>query len=112
MSVLTLRDSGAVAGFCGLVHPAGQSDVEIKYALRPEYWGAGFATEAVEGMLAYGHDCFGMARIIATVASQNLASRRVLTKAALHQRESRIDPDGSLTCVFEWRAPQRGDPGA
>lgn len=36
-SALVARHSGKVIGFCGLVHPGGQADVEIKYALRRDF---------------------------------------------------------------------------
>lgn len=42
-----------VIGFCGLVHPNGQPDAEIKYALRREQWGQGFASEAAAGLLEW-----------------------------------------------------------
>ena len=52
MSTLVERASGEVVGFCGLVHPGGQSEAEIKYALKRRYWGLGLATEAARAMLA------------------------------------------------------------
>src|SRR5579871_739553 len=51
MYALVERQSGAVIGFCGLVHPGGQPEAEIKYALRREFWGQGFATEAAAALL-------------------------------------------------------------
>ena len=32
MFALVERETGAVVGFCGLVHPGGQTEAEIKYA--------------------------------------------------------------------------------
>ena len=106
MFALALRQGGSVVGFCGLVHPGGQVEVEIKYALRRAFWGMGLATEAVEGMLGYGRDVHGINRVIATVAPQNLASQRVLLKAGMRDIELRNNPDGSRTSLFEWNAPQ------
>ena len=104
MSVLVLRETGAVIGFCGLVHPGGQPEVEIKYALLRAHWGRGLATEAVRGTLAYGARTFGMTEVIATVAPGNLASQRVLRKAGMTPRETRLDDDGTPTDVLVWRA--------
>lgn len=53
MSTLVERQTGKT-GFYGLVHPNGQPEPEIKYALLRTYWGCGFATEAVSAMLQYG----------------------------------------------------------
>ncbi len=103
MSALAERDSSEVIGFCGLVHPGGQPEVEIKYALRREYWGKGFATEAVTGMLAYGASSFAITRVIATTAPENIASHRVLSKAGMLRGELQRNEDGSFTQLFEWQ---------
>ena len=104
MAALVERETGELVGFCGLVHPGGQSEAEIKYALKRRYWGAGLATEAVTAMLAYGRDTHSLSHVIATVAPDNLASHRVLLKSGMTQGELRPNDDGSFTQLFEWRA--------
>ena len=103
MSALVARNSGEVIGFCGLVHPGGQPEVEIKYALRREFWGVGLATEAAAGMLAYGATVFGITRVIATTAPDNTASHRVLSKAGMQRAQLRRNEDGSFTQYFAWQ---------
>ncbi|MEM6944904.1 MAG: GNAT family N-acetyltransferase [Pseudomonadota bacterium] len=88
-------------GFGGLVHPNGQLVAEIKYAFFPEVWGQGFATEFVQGLLKWAQFAHSMIHAIATVASENLASQRVLVKSGFRQCEARIESDGSRTEVFE-----------
>lgn len=102
MSALVLGPGGPVIGFCGLVHPGGQAEAEIKYALLREHWGQGLATEAVRGMLAYGAEHFSLERVIATVDPDNAASQRVLAKAGLTLGETRQNDDGSSTLVLVW----------
>ena len=92
-----------VIGFCGLVHPGGQPEAEVKYALLRTYWGQGLATEAVKELLNYGERRYGLTHIIATVDPDNLASQRVLTKVGMARTELRENEDGSQTQVFEWR---------
>jgi RimJ/RimL family protein N-acetyltransferase len=104
MFTLELRDSGTVVGFVGLVHPGGQVEAEIKYAFLRTHWGIGLATEAVPRLLAYGGTSHGLQRIIATVASENLVSQRVLSKAGMAQESRRSNDDGSTTLVFSWHA--------
>ncbi|MEZ5064623.1 MAG: GNAT family N-acetyltransferase [bacterium] len=103
MFALVDREKGEVVGFCGLVHPEDQPEAEIKYAFRREVWGRGLASEAVPAMLTYGAT-LGMGRIIATVAPENVASRRVLEKAGLSEIDRREDAEGT-TLVYEWKAP-------
>jgi len=102
MSAVVLRETGAIIGFCGIVHPGGQPEPEIKYAFLREHWGRGFATETVKGMLAWGLAAQGLARVIATTAPENKASHRVLEKAGMTDLETRTDDDGSATRVFVW----------
>lgn len=102
MSALVERGSGRIVGFCGIVHPGGQAQAEIKYALRREDWGRGLATEAAAGMLAYAARAFGLRRIVATAAPDNLASHQVLAKAGLRRAGLRRNEDGSDTQLFVW----------
>lgn len=102
MFALLGRETGEVVGFCGLVHPDGQVDAEIKYALKRSCWGCGLATEAASAMLAYAAREHGLAEIIATTAPQNIASHRVLLKAGMRRAELRDDGDGTFTQVFRW----------
>lgn len=104
MSALCLREGGVVIGFCGLVHPGGQAEPEIKYALRRAYWGRGFATEAAVGMLGYGARALGIERVIATIAPANGASQRVLEKAGMAPAGVRLDEHGQPTAVYRWSA--------
>jgi len=97
--------SGSVVGFCGLVHPGGQTEPEVKYAFLRPCWGKGLASEAVPALLAYGNAKHGLVRIIATVAPANIASQRVLIKSGMRLREQHQNEDGSLSNVYEWLAP-------
>lgn len=105
MFALVERTSGAVVGFAGLVHPGGQPEPEVKYAMRRAHWGRGLASESVPRVLDYGARAHGLRRIIATVAPDNHASLRVLSKAGMALVGRRANDDGSTTCVLEWLAP-------
>ena len=93
--------AGDVIGFCGIVHPGGQDEPELKYALRSDQWGAGIGTEVARAMLEYGARSFGMRRIIATIAPTNDRSRNVLKKIGMRYVERRVDDDGEAD-VYEW----------
>jgi len=104
MSALVLKSSGAVVGFCGVVHPGDQLEPEIKYALLRDYWGQGLATEVVRGMLAYVMTHFALDRVIATIDPDNGASRRVLVKSGMSSLQTENNDDGSLTETLVWVA--------
>ena len=104
MFALVSRESNSVVGFCGLVHPGGQAEAEIKYALSREFWGQGFASEAAAAMLASARSVFGLQRVVATTAPENVASHRVLLKAGMQRGPLKLSEDGSLTQWFVWQA--------
>ena len=55
----------------------------MHYSLLPDYWGQGYATEAVRGLIGYAFEELGLHRLEAGVATGNLASIRVLEKAGM-----------------------------
>jgi RimJ/RimL family protein N-acetyltransferase len=95
---------GAV-GFCGIVHPNGQTEPEVKYAYLRSHWGRGIATEALIGLIQFGATAHGLHYMIATTAPENTASHRVLLKAGMERGALRDNGDGSYTQVFHWRSP-------
>ena len=102
MFALIDRENGETVGFCGLVHPGGQEEPEIKYAFLRAHWGKGFASEVVPAMLRYASNTHKLKYVIATVASENVASQRVLTKSGMgYVKALDDDPD---TLLYEWRA--------
>lgn len=103
MFALVLRQSGGVIGFCGLVHPGGQQEPEIKYALLPAFWGRGFATEAARAVLDYGAQVFHLPQVTATAYPENTASHRVLVKAGMKAADSRRDEGNTIISVFAWQ---------
>ena len=88
-------------GFCGLVHPDGQPEMETKYAFRQGYWGQGFASEALLGLLQYAFCELGKQRLIATVAAQHLASQRVLVKCGFQFASVQLESDGESTFLYQ-----------
>ncbi len=117
MFAVVLKLSSSVIGFCGIVHPSGQSEPEAKYAYLRSHWGRGFATEALVGLLRHGAGVHALNLIAASTAPENAASHQVLRKAGMERAELTTNPDGSQTLWFRWRALatealHQSDPGA
>jgi RimJ/RimL family protein N-acetyltransferase len=86
--------TGMFVGRGGLRHSkiAGVECVEVGYALRPDAWGRGYATEIA--LLAVGESRrLGLAEVHGVVAPSNLASRRVLEKAGI-RFEATVEHEG------------------
>jgi ribosomal-protein-alanine N-acetyltransferase len=77
------RSSGRFAGRGGLRNlvVGGLDEVEVGYALLPEYWGRGLATELARGCVRVGFEAVGLRELVGLARPSNLASRRVLEKA-------------------------------
>jgi ribosomal-protein-alanine N-acetyltransferase len=81
-----LRDrAGTFAGRAGLrrVAVAGNEETEIAYALMPEFWGRGLATEIARALLAIGFARLDLVSVVAFTLPDNRASRRVMEKLGL-----------------------------
>ena len=106
MFAVELKAEPGVIGFCGIVHPGGQEEAEVKYAYLRILWGQGIATEALCGLITYGTSAHEITRFIATTAPENSASHAVLSKAGMRRGELRQNEDGSFTQLFEYEVPK------
>lgn len=92
-----LRDpgSGALIGRAGLRHIRVEQceEVELAYALLPEWWGRGLGTVAARGCVTIAREWIGLPSVVALVLPENHRSRRVLAKAALLQERDVIHAD-------------------
>lgn len=97
--------TGQVLGFCGLVHPGGQVQAEVKYAFARAHWGQGHAREVVPALLHHGFVRHGLPEIIATVHPDHAVSARVLHGAGLRRQPDRHNADGSVSQVWALQRP-------
>jgi ribosomal-protein-alanine N-acetyltransferase len=110
MFLLESRGDASLVGCAGLVHPGGQPEAEVKYALLRSHWGRGLASEAVRALLDWGLVTHGLRHVVATTAPENTASHRVLLKCGLRRTTLRDNGDGSFTQCFAWDAPASSPP--
>jgi [ribosomal protein S5]-alanine N-acetyltransferase len=102
------RATGRLVGIAGLQPLDGGPDVELTYALVPEAWGRGYATEAAAAALGFGLGELGLERVLGIARPENGASRAVLRKLGLRSL-GRADYWGKTWEKFElaaadWRA--------
>jgi ribosomal-protein-alanine N-acetyltransferase len=73
---------GRFVGCGGLRKTAieGRDEVEVFYALVPEFWGQGLATETASASVHVAFDHLGTIALVAFTLPTNLASRRVMEK--------------------------------
>ncbi|HYF61228.1 MAG TPA: GNAT family N-acetyltransferase [Herpetosiphonaceae bacterium] len=80
---LVMLDSGAPIGMCGLVKREALPDVDVGFALLPDFRGQGYAAEAAAAVVEHGRREFGLRRIAGIVDPANGGSIRVLEKLGL-----------------------------
>ncbi len=56
-----------------------EGDDEIGYRFLEKYWGLGYGSEVVKGLIAYSKN-IGIEKLIAYVALENVASRKIIEK--------------------------------
>jgi RimJ/RimL family protein N-acetyltransferase len=78
--LVELRESGAPVGMCGLLKRDVLEDVDIGYALIPDFWSKGYALESVSAVMSYASKVLGLKRVVAVVSPDNQSSIRLLEK--------------------------------
>lgn len=97
----SLREGCAPIGMCGLVKRDALQDVDVGFALMPQFAGFGYATESAAAVLAYGRREFGLQRIVGITDPDNHASIAVLRKIGLRfERNVALDGSGKEVKLF------------
>jgi len=107
-----LKDSGEPIGLCGLIKRDSLPDVDVGYALLPQFWGKGYATEAATAVFSYGRHTLGIPRVVGVVNADNAGSIAVLKKLGLrYEKMVRLTADGPEVQLFAPEAdPERREP--
>ncbi len=84
------RATGQFVGRGGLQHTAveGEPTIEVGWAVVPERWGEGLATELARASVEVAFGDLGLRELVAFTLPHNIASRRVMEKAGfVYDRE-------------------------
>ena len=93
-------------GRAGLLNLPGWPDVEVCWALSPQFWGQGYATEAAEASIRWAFAEAGLGRLVSLIDPDNRASAAVALRVGETLRE-RITFNGKPTDVYEIVNPGR-----
>jgi RimJ/RimL family protein N-acetyltransferase len=91
--VMIRKSDGAPLGMCGLVKRDFLDDIDIGYALLPEFYGKGYAHEAAHAMMLFAEQQLNLPRIAAITTTTNLPSIRLLDKLGLRHEKNFFAPD-------------------
>ena len=100
------RETGEAVGRGGLQYTftAGLNDVEAGWAIIPERWGQGLATELARTCVAVAFEQLELLSIVAFTLPDNVASRRVMDKAGF-EYERDIVHAGLAHVLYRRRPP-------
>lgn len=81
--IVSRRNDGAFLGVVSLTPHHDGLNTEVSYEFLPEYWGIGYATEAVNVVLKYAAEVLKLPCIVAETQTANSASRRLLERLGM-----------------------------
>ena len=91
--LVQLKD-GAKIGMCGLIQRDSLPDVDIGFALLPQFAGHGYALEAAWATLEYARDTLKLPRLAGITTPDNTRSIRLLEMLGLRfERTVKLDSD-------------------
>jgi RimJ/RimL family protein N-acetyltransferase len=99
------RATGLMVGRVGCWQPEGWPGLEIGWALRREFWGRGYATEAALAVLGDAFDQRGAPRLISLIHPENERSAAVALRLGMsEERETDVMGFPALVYAID-RAP-------
>jgi ribosomal-protein-alanine N-acetyltransferase len=81
--LIVLKVEDKPVGMCGLIQRIGLDDIDIGFALLPEYEGHGIGYEAAAATLQYGMQELNIPRIVAITDPENVASIHLIQKIGM-----------------------------
>ncbi|MBI1223862.1 MAG: GNAT family N-acetyltransferase [Bacteroidetes bacterium] len=90
--VMERKTDGVPVGVAGLVKRDFLDDVDMGYALLPEFYGKGYAVEAADAVLNFAKQKLALPRLAAILIESNKPSQRVVEKIGLRFERKFIAP--------------------
>ncbi|HEX8649840.1 MAG TPA: GNAT family N-acetyltransferase [Pyrinomonadaceae bacterium] len=92
---------GVPVGICGLLKRDALEDVDLGYALVPEFWAQGYALESARAVLSFAREALGLRRVVAITNPDNQGSIRLLEKIGFRfERMVRLSDDAPEIKLF------------
>jgi len=101
MFLVELKGGGDPIGSCGLLYRKVLDVTDIGFAYLPEFWNRGFAYEAAEAIMKYGHSTLGVKKIVGLTSEDNLGSINLLKKLGMDfEKTVKISNDDTGTVLY------------
>ncbi len=101
--LMALKDGQLPIGMCGLIRRPGLDDIDIGFALLPQYTGQGYAFEAAAAVMDFARNELKIPRIVAITLPANKASISLLEKIGLRfERMIQLPGDPEELMLYGW----------
>jgi len=87
--MILLKNKSTPIGMCGLINRESLEDIDIGFALLPEYSNSGYGYEIARATMVYANNTLGIKKVVAITNSNNIRSIKLLNKLGL-QFEKKI----------------------
>ncbi|WP_281987544.1 GNAT family N-acetyltransferase [Aquimarina aggregata] len=98
--LVELKGTNTPIGMCGLVNREILDNIDIGFAMLPNYMGLGYGFEIAYATLHYAKSNLKIPKIIAITDTNNIASIKLLTKIGLRFDKTLNLPEGDSVLVF------------
>ena len=107
------KSDGRLTGMCGLIKRDTLLEVDVGYALMPEFRGHGYACEAAAACVRYAHDVLGLPEVWGITDPDNAGSATVLRRIGLEDAGvTRLVGEERETRIFKSARVDPGDDAA
>ncbi|WP_109437544.1 GNAT family N-acetyltransferase [Aquimarina sp. AU119] len=97
-----LKNTNIPIGMCGLVNRETLEDIDIGFAMLPEYSGLGYGFEIASATMQYSKQVLNLDRIVAITDPGNIASIKLLNKIGLcFEKTMKLSDDDSVLFFSE-----------
>ena len=98
--LVLLKDSSISIGMCGLVQRDYLQDVDIGFALMPEYEGKGYGFEMANATMIHSRKNLQIKSVVAITDANNSSSIKLLNKLGLHYEKPVKSAEGDEVLLF------------
>lgn len=96
---MELKDSQELIGMCGLVKRSELEEIDIGFAVLPDYYRKGYTIEAAKAVMDYAKDTLRILNVVAICNTENKASLALLQKLGL-SIDKKIQMNGDIEVFY------------
>ena len=101
--LMVIRASGAKAGMCGLVKRDSLDEIDIGFALLPQYENFGYAYESADAVMNFAKDKLKLYRLAAITVPYNSSSIKLLEKLGMKFEKTINLPDDQEALMLYYK---------